>query len=132
MKSRRSVSFDKSGMEKPALPDLDQFRQFRHMPRVATPVPPAGLNYVEDGENIQDYIMDDMDEMSRNSLLDLANAPPLFDQEMELSSNGEKRKTTPPDLLTLSHMYFERNQVLFPIFIFFLNLKQFFVENHAE
>lgn len=125
MKSRRSVSFDKTMNrtmeEKPALPDLDQFRQFRHMPRVATPVPPAGLNFVDDEEQYQDYIMDDDDEdfeMRRNSLLDLTNAPPLSSadyQEMELSNNGEKRKTTPPDLLTLSHMYFERNQVRFLI-----------------
>ena len=49
---------------------------------------------------------------SRSSLFDLANAPPLLnDSEMEVSMTGEKRKATPPDLLTLSHMYFEKNQV---------------------
>ena len=50
---------------------------------------------------------------SRSSFYDLANAPPLLnDSEMEVTMTGEKRKTTPPDLLTLSHMYFEKNQVL--------------------
>ena len=34
------------------------------------------------------------------------------DMELDIAPNGEKRKTTPPDLLTLSNMYFERNQVL--------------------
>ena len=49
---------------------------------------------------------------SRSSFYDLANAPPLLnDSEMEVTMTGEKRKTTPPDLLTLSHMYFEKNQV---------------------
>ena len=51
-------------------------------------------------------------EEHKSSLLDLSNAPPLFsDHEMEVTPSGEKRKTTPPDLLTLSHMYFEKNQV---------------------
>ena len=35
----------------------------------------------------------------------------LNDSEMEITTSGEKRKATPPDLLTLSHMYFEKNQV---------------------
>ena len=51
---------------------------------------------------------------SRSSFYDLANAPPLLnDSEMEVTMTGEKRKTTPPDLLTLSNMYFEKTQVLF-------------------
>ena len=49
---------------------------------------------------------------SRSSFYDLANAPPLLnDSEMEVTMTGEKRKTTPPDLLTLSNMYFEKTQV---------------------
>ena len=36
--------------------------------------------------------------------------------ELDIAPNGEKRKTTPPDLLTLSNMYFERNQVRRQIF----------------
>ena len=70
-------------------------------------MPPAGLNF---GDFVEDFEMMD----GRNSILDLANAPPLFqDQiEMDVMPSGEKRKTTPPDLLTLSNMYFERKQVV--------------------
>ena len=70
-------------------------------------MPPTGLNF---GDFVEDFEMMD----GRNSILDLANAPPLFqDQvEMDVMPSGEKRKTTPPDLLTLSNMYFERKQVV--------------------
>jgi len=30
---------------------------------------------------------------------------------LDVSNTGDKRKSTPPDLLALSQMYFERNQV---------------------
>ena len=83
------------------------------MPRTDTPVPPAGLNYSDfNPENFEKFELMD----SRNSLLDLANAPPLFNEndamQLEVTQTGEKRKATPPDLLTLSNMYFERNQVI--------------------
>ena len=70
-------------------------------------MPPTGLNF---GDFVEDFEMMD----GRNSILDLSNAPPLFqDQvEMDVMPSGEKRKTTPPDLLTLSNMYFERKQVV--------------------
>ena len=66
----------------------------------------------------------------RSSIVDLANAPPLFDGDQqgvlnggdmyEVTPSGEKRKATPPDLLTLSHMYFEKNQVNYTDQGFFL------------
>ena len=81
------------------------------MCRTATPVPPAGLNYIE--INAEDFDLEDCMMDSRSSFYDLANAPPLLnDSEMEVTMTGEKRKTTPPDLLTLSNMYFEKTQVL--------------------
>ena len=77
-------------------------------------MPPAGLNYIE--LNVEDFDLDENMMDSRSSLLDLASAPPLLNEsEMEITTSGEKRKATPPDLLTLSHMYFEKNQVLFLI-----------------
>ena len=80
--------------------------------RTATPVPPAGLNYIE--INAEDFDLEECMMDSRSSFYDLANAPPLLnDSEMEVTMTGEKRKTTPPDLLTLSNMYFEKTQVLF-------------------
>ena len=73
-------------------------------------MPPAGLNYIE--INAEDFDLDENMMDSRSSLLDLAGAPPLLNEsEMEITTSGEKRKATPPDLLTLSHMYFEKNQV---------------------
>ena len=83
----------------------------------ATPVPPAGLNYIE--INPEDFELNECCMMDgRSSLLDLANAPPLLNDsemmQMEVTASGEKRKATPPDLLTLSHMYFEKNQVNTP------------------
>ena len=85
----------------------NNLKRSQTFPRSATPVPPTGLNF---GDFVEDFEMMD----GRNSILDLANAPPLFqDQvEMDVMPSGEKRKTTPPDLLTLSNMYFERKQVV--------------------
>ena len=56
---------------------------------------------------------EDLEAMEDKPMLGLANAPPLFQENdiLEIGPNGEKRKSTPPDLLTLSNMYFERNQV---------------------
>ena len=83
------------------------------IPRTATPVPPSGLNYTD--------LPEDFDMMDDKPMLGLTNAPPLFQQEsdmmLEIGPNGEKRKATPPDLLTLSNMYFERNQVCLKITI---------------
>jgi hypothetical protein len=50
----------------------------------------------------------------RGYIVKLKN-PTLFSFQMnklEVNGSGEKRKSTPPDLLALSQMYFERNQVL--------------------
>ncbi len=102
------------------------------VPRTATPVPPSGLPLAMEEVPDSDMLMMDtgiaseVDEEEEDevevgpviggSLLDLANAPPLAEQTgdkdamMDVGSNGEKRKATPPDLLTLSNMYFERNQ----------------------
>ena len=81
------------------------------IPRTATPVPPSGLNYTD--------LPEDFEMMDDRPMLGLANAPPLFHEESEMTldigPNGEKRKATPPDLLTLSNMYFERNQVCFNV-----------------
>ena len=56
-----------------------------------------------------------MQQQEDRPMLGLANAPPLFQETnldmLDIGPNGEKRKATPPDLLTLSNMYFERNQV---------------------
>ena len=41
--------------------------------------------------------------------------------KLEVNGIGEKRKSTPPDLLALSQMYFERNQVWFYRFDEFQN-----------
>lgn len=86
-------------------------RRSLSVPRTATPVPPSGLHLNENA----DLLMDDMEDMDERTLLDLANAPPLYQEScnemFDLAPNGEKRKTTPPDLLTLSNMYFERNPV---------------------
>ena len=82
------------------------------IPRTATPVPPSGLNYTDLPEDF-----DMMQHQEDKPMLGLANAPPLFQETndiLDIGPNGEKRKATPPDLLTLSNMYFERNQVFFP------------------
>ena len=89
-------------------PIRNHLRRSQTFPRSATPVPPAGLTF---GDFVDDYDMDG------RAILDLTNAPPLFQDhhEMEIDDSNplsdSKRKTTPPDLLTLSNMYFERNQV---------------------
>ena len=82
------------------------------IPRTATPVPPSGLNYTDLPEDF-----DMMQHQEDKPMLGLANAPPLFQETndiLDIGPNGEKRKATPPDLLTLSNMYFERNQVFSP------------------
>ena len=112
---KKSVSFEEAQAKSIQFPHLgssfagttSDFKKAFAVPRASTPVPPTGL---ASSAEISDFeLMDN----HRSSLLDLANAPPLFDQneEMEICPNGDKRKTTPPDLLTLSNMYFERNQV---------------------
>jgi len=125
MKLGRKVTFDSLRLQNelelmdvdncqnsPQLPQLEEHcrqRGAHSIPRTATPVPPAGLNYIE--INAEDFDLDYCMMESRSSFYDLANAPPLLnDSEMEVTMTGEKRKTTPPDLLTLSHMYFEKNQ----------------------
>ena len=82
------------------------------IPRTGTPVPPSGLNYTDLPEDF-----DMMQHQEDKPMLGLANAPPLFQETndiLDIGPNGEKRKATPPDLLTLSNMYFERNQVFSP------------------
>merc|ERR1719411_689802 len=75
----------------PQLQDTIQnsLKRSQSFPRSATPVPPTGLNF---GDFVEDYEM-----MEGNSILDLGNAPPLFqaeqDMELDIAPNGEKRKT---------------------------------------
>ena len=111
---KKSVSFEETQAKAVQFPHLgssfgasSDFKRAFAVPRASTPVPPTGLASSE-------ITTEDFDLMDhRSSLLDLANAPPLYDnhEEMEVCPSGEKRKTTPPDLLTLSNMFFERNQV---------------------
>ena len=57
----------------------NSLKRSQSFPRSATPVPPTGLNF---GDFVEDYEM-----MEGNSILDLGNAPPLFQGVCKTQTN---------------------------------------------
>lgn len=107
-----SLGSAKRSRSSPGLSSSGYDRKGSCITRESTPVPPTGLSFDMDQEMPSPDPMED--QQDGRSLLDIGNAPPLINEAdmamLEIGSNGEKRKSTPPDLLTLSNLYFEKNQ----------------------